>query len=112
MSKLKKFLNESNRPKVLNELFVELGNIKDVKMGNDRDKQLIRLAMCAEFDAANLYETMAEMTLDADIKDVLLDIAKEEKVHAGELRYLLKMIDDEEDSSEEQGENEVGDLIG
>jgi rubrerythrin len=112
MSKLSKFLIESNRPKVLNELFIELGNLKDVKMGNDRDKQILRLAITAELDASNLYETMSEMTLDSDLKEVLLDVAKEEKVHAGEFRYLLKMIDEEEDSSEEQGENEVEDLIG
>jgi len=112
MSKFKNFLNESKNPQVLNELFVELGSLKDVKMGNDRDKQILRLAHSAEFDATNLYEAMAEMTLDSDIKDVLLDIAQEEKVHAGELRYLLKMKDDEEDSSSEQGENEAEDLIG
>lgn len=40
--------------------------------------------MIAELDAVNLYEQLAAMTDDKNIKKVLFDIAKEEKTHVGE----------------------------
>lgn len=45
------------------------------------EKEILRTAIIAELDAVNLYEQMAAMTRDREIKAVLLDIAKEEKTH-------------------------------
>lgn len=50
----------------------------------DLDKQILRAAMLAELDAINLYEQMANLTENKDLKMVLLDVAKEEKEHVGE----------------------------
>ena len=55
----------------------------------DMDKEILRTGIIAELDAINLYEQMAAMTKDNDIKKILLDIAKEEKTHVGEFFTLL-----------------------
>lgn len=45
--------------------------------------------MTAELDAISLYEQLAALTKDRQIKKTLLDIAKEEKTHVGEFEALL-----------------------
>jgi len=52
----------------------------DLKKVNkkDLDKEILRLGMIAELDAVNLYEQLAAMTQNRQMKKVLLDIAKEE----------------------------------
>lgn len=78
----------------------------------DLDKQILRFSMMAELDAASAYEQLANITENEDIKEVLLDIAYEEKVHAGEFETLLEEIDEEYEEAEEEGEEEVEDMIG
>lgn len=58
---------------------------------------VIRQAIIAEHDAVALYTLQAESTDDPVVKEILLDIADEEKVHIGELTYLLYYLTDEED---------------
>lgn len=77
---------------------------------NNNDKQILRAAIIAEFDAINLYEQMAANVKDKDIKKVLLDIAKEEKTHVGEFEALLKNFDKEHEKELENGEDEVKEL--
>lgn len=48
------------------------------------DEQIARLAMIAELDAISFYEGLAEMAKDETLKETLLDVANEEKVHFGE----------------------------
>jgi rubrerythrin len=43
----------------------------------DMDKDILRTGVIAEFDAINLYEQMAAMTKNSNVKKVLLDVAKE-----------------------------------
>lgn len=112
MSKFKNFLTESGKPKILNELFINISDIKDIPQGDKRDSQLLRLAMSAELDAANLYEAMARLTNNEDLKNVLLDIANEEKTHAGEFETMLEEIDPDYEYYEEEGEEEVEDMLG
>lgn len=109
MSKLVNFLKESIKPRLLNELFVNLMDISKLTQP-ERDKQLIRLAISAEMDATNLYESMAKITNNQKLKEVLLDIAYEEKVHFGEFDALLDEIDDEHEEAKEEGEDEFEDL--
>jgi rubrerythrin len=71
------------------------------------DAVLIRQAIIAELDAINLYEQMAKSAKNLEIKKILLDIAKEEKVHVGELEYLLEKTDKEHKSSVRDGKGEV-----
>ncbi|MFX1382670.1 MAG: ferritin family protein [Promethearchaeota archaeon] len=78
----------------------------------DLDKQILRAGILAELDAINLYEQMANMTENNDLKKVLMDIAKEEKEHVGEFQYLLLKYDKQQAEELEDGKKEVQELLG
>lgn len=86
-------------------------NIDKVKQ-QDLDREILRASIIAELDAINLYEEMANMTDNADIKAVLLDIAREEKTHVGEFQTMLLMLDQEQVEELEKGREEVEELTG
>lgn len=74
------------------------------------DRELIRAlrdAIMAEEGAIKQYESAADATDNEKVKEVLNDIANEEKVHVGELQKLLKDLDPEEEKSLKDGEEEV-----
>jgi hypothetical protein len=95
----------------INEIFVQTAEIQAMDDGEERDAAMLRLSIIAELDAANLYERFANIASSQAISEVMLDIAKEEKVHAGEFQTLLDEIDDEYRSAREEGEGEVNDLV-
>jgi rubrerythrin len=76
---------------VFSEVPIELKNISE----DEIDKELMRVAIMAEFDAINMYEQMANLTENEDLKTILLDIAKEEKVHAAMFQTVLMEVDHE-----------------
>jgi rubrerythrin len=76
------------------------------------NKEILRAAIIGELDAINLYEQMAALTDDADIKKVLLDIAREEKTHVGEFQTMLLRIDAQQVKEMEHGKEEVKELTG
>ena len=79
------------------------------------DKQILRTAILAEIDAINLYEQMAEVAEKKEVKETLLDIAKEEKTHIGEFQALLINIDPEYKKELDNGKDETikeGKIIG
>ncbi len=78
----------------------------------DREKEILRTGVIAELDAINLYEQMAAMTTNSDIKKIFLDIAKEEKTHVGEFLTLLLRKDKEQRVEMEEGKKEVEELTG
>ena len=86
-------------------------NLEKVKK-EDLDKEILRLGMIAELDAVNLYEQMAAMTKNKNIKKILLDIAKEEKTHVGEFQALLLKLDKEQVKELEEGKKEIEELTG
>lgn len=86
-------------------------NLDKIKKENI-DKEILRVGMIAELDAINLYEQMAALTQNKNIKDLLLDIAKEEKTHLGEFQALLLMEDKEQKKELEEGKKEVEEIIG
>ena len=91
---------------MLSQIPINLGKIKK----EDLDKKILRVGMIAELDAVSLYEQLAVMTEDEDIKKVLLDIAKEEKTHVGEFQTLLLEKDKEQAKELEEGKKEVKEL--
>jgi rubrerythrin len=76
----------------------------------DTDKEILRTGVIAELDAINLYEQMAAMAKDKNLKKILLDIAKEEKTHVGEFLTLLLKKDGEQKVELEEGKKEVEEL--
>ncbi|WP_028318728.1 ferritin family protein [Desulfobulbus elongatus] len=67
----------------------------------------IRFMVAAEYEAIQLYQQLAESTDNVLAQNVLLDIADEEKVHAGEFLRLLKELDPAEEGFYQQGAEEV-----
>ena len=62
------------------------------------DMEILRVGLIAELDAINLYEQLAAMTKNDGIKEILLNIAKEEKTHVGEFQALLLKKDNPNNS--------------
>ncbi|MEM3455132.1 MAG: ferritin family protein [Candidatus Micrarchaeia archaeon] len=78
----------------------------------DIDKEILRAGIIAELDAINLYEQMAALAQDKNIKAMLLDIAKEEKTHVGEFQRLLLNRDKQQVEELEKGKEEVMKEVG
>ncbi len=82
-------------------------------MGKENiDKEILRAAIIAEMDAINLYEQMASLTNDKKIKDVLIDVANEEKTHVGEFLAMLLEYDEKQVEELEKGKKEVEEILG
>ena len=104
--------NNNGDMEFLSELFVGLADAEKMAKGPSRDAQLLRLGVIAEFDAANFYESMASMADDERVKRLFIDVAYEEKVHAGEFNSMLEgAVDPEYGPSDKEGEEEVDDLV-
>ena len=71
----------------------------------------IRFMVAAEYEAVQLYMQLAESTDHKLVKDVLIDIADEERVHAGEFLRLLKYLAPDEEKFYKEGEEEVNEMI-
>ncbi|MEM5793607.1 MAG: demethoxyubiquinone hydroxylase family protein [Candidatus Aenigmatarchaeota archaeon] len=84
-------------------------NLEKIKK-EDLDNEILRVGIIAELDAINLYEQLAAMTQDKKIREVLLDIAKEEKTHVGEFQAMLLKKDKEQLKELEEGKKEVEEL--
>jgi rubrerythrin len=78
----------------------------------DIDMEILRAAIIAELDAVNLYEQMAAVTKDKNLKAVLLDIAREEKTHIGEFQAMLLKLDKEQVKELEKGRKEIAEITG
>lgn len=76
------------------------------------DLEILRLAIIAELDAVNLYEQLAAATENETIREVLLDVAKEEKTHVGEFQTLLLREDPEQVEELQHGKEEVEEELG
>lgn len=111
-TRLNKMEKTGEKEEKVNELFIQQGEIESMENGLQKDMSMLRLSMIAELDASNLYERFAELTDNEDISKVMLDVSKEEKVHAGEFETLLEEIDGEYEEAEEEGEKEVEDMSG
>jgi len=78
----------------------------------DIKREILRAGIIAELDAINLYEQMAALTTNENIRKVLLDIAKEEKTHVGEFLALLIKEDKEQEGELEEGRKELKEITG
>ena len=83
----------------------------DRKLTNPELIRAIRFMIAAEYEAIQLYQQTAESTDNALAKEVLLDIADEEKEHAGEFLRLLRELEPEEERFYQEGYEEVEEMI-
>lgn len=68
----------------------------------------IRDALIAEEQAIKQYEVVADSTKNEKVKEVLQEIADEERVHVGELQALLAKLLPDEQKLLDEGKKEVG----
>jgi len=92
---------------MLSKIPIDLDRIKK----EDLDKEILRAAMIAELDAINLYEEMGGMTQDKNLKNLLLDVAREEKTHLGEFQALLLKKDAQQKKELDEGRKEIEALL-
>ena len=71
----------------------------------------IRFMVAAEYEAVQMYVQLAESIDNELAKEVLYDIANEEKVHAGEFLRLLKELAPDEEGFYLEGYEEVEEEI-
>lgn len=87
------------------------GLAKDRKLTDAELVRAIRFMISAEYEAIQLYMQLAESTDNKLAKDVLVDIADEERVHAGEFLRLLYELAPDEKKLYADGQEEVQELI-
>jgi len=83
----------------------------DRKLSEEELVRAIRFMIAAEYEAIQLYQQTAESTDNELAKKVLIDIADEEKEHAGEFLRLLRELDPEEENFYKEGYEEVEEMI-
>ncbi|MGC9017890.1 MAG: ferritin family protein [Caldimicrobium sp.] len=93
---------------MLSKIPFELDRIDE----EDLDRQILRIAIMAELDAINLYEQLASLTEDENLRAILLEVAREEKTHVGEFLEMLLRKDEEQVEELEAGREEVEEIMG
>jgi len=83
------------------------GLAHDRKVTKSELIRAIRFMIAAEYEAIQMYMQLAESTDDPLAKEVLVDIADEERVHAGEFLKLLYHLEPEEEERYKEGFKEV-----
>jgi rubrerythrin len=84
-----------------------VGNVPERKMSFNELIRAIRIDIAGELEAIHLYQAHAEATDNELVKEVLLDIANEERVHVGELQRLLVLLLQDEADLLAEGAGEV-----
>jgi rubrerythrin len=84
-----------------------VSNVPERKMNFEELTRAIRIDIAGELEAINLYQAHAQATDNELVKEVLLDIANEERVHTGELQRLLDLLLTDEVQLRAQGAAEV-----
>ncbi|TET51442.1 MAG: rubrerythrin [Actinomycetota bacterium] len=93
---------------MMSEIPVDLSKVSKENI----DKEILRTGIIAELDAINLYEQLAAATDNKDLKEILMDIAREEKTHVGEFQALLLRYDKQQVEELEAGREEVEEELG
>jgi rubrerythrin len=86
------------------------GTIPERKLTHEELVRAIRLNIAAEHEAIHLYMAHAEAIDHPLAKEVLIDIANEERVHIGEFERLLEILTGDEDKWVAEGREEVDEM--
>jgi rubrerythrin len=86
------------------------GQVPDRKLTLGELVRAIRLNIAAEHEAVHVYMAHADATDHPLAKEVLIDIANEERVHAGEFQRLLEILTGDEDKWMAEGRDEVDEM--
>ncbi len=87
------------------------GLASERKLTHEELVRAVRFMVAAEYEAVQIYVQLAESTDNELAKRVLMDIADEEIVHAGEFLRLLKELAPREEALYAEGAMEVQEMI-
>jgi rubrerythrin len=87
------------------------GKVPEKKLTQEELIRAIRLDLAAEHEAVHAYLAHADATDNPLAKAVLIDIANEERVHAGEFSRLLSILTGDEDEYMKKGAAEVDAVV-
>jgi len=85
--------------------------VTEVDLSDLTDEDILRVSIAAEESAINIYNRLSRATSNTKLRDVLLDVAREEKVHIGEFQALLDEVDPEEMDAQIEGYEEVEEIL-
>ncbi len=86
------------------------GMVPSRKMTVEELIRALRLNLSAEEEAVHLYMAHADATDNALAREVLIDIANEERVHVGEFQRLISILAPDEDGFLADGAREVDEM--
>lgn len=86
------------------------GVVPDRKLTTEELIRAIRLNVAAEHEAIHLYMAHADATDHPLAKQVLIDVANEEREHVGEFMRLLEILTGDEDEWVAEGREEVEEM--
>lgn len=86
------------------------GTVPDRKLTKEELIRAIRLNVAAEHEAIHLYMAHADATDHPLAKEVLTDIANEEREHVGEFNRLLEILTGDEAEWLNEGREEVDEM--
>ena len=87
------------------------GLANERKLTQEELIRAVRYMVAAEYEAVQLYMQLAESTESELARTVLVEIADEERVHAGEFLRLLKELAPDEEEFYKEGYEEVEEII-
>lgn len=87
------------------------GNKCDRKLSHEELVRAIRFSIASEFEAIQLYEQLKESIDNDKAKNLLDEIAEDEKVHVGNFLHLLKILAPEEKEFYKQGSQEAQEIL-
>jgi rubrerythrin len=87
-----------------------IGKIPDRKLTTEELVRAIRLDLAAEEEAVHQYMAQADATEHPLARKVLIDVANEERQHAGEFLRLLQILTGDEDKWLAEGAGEVNEM--
>lgn len=88
------------------------GNSLDRKLTKEETLRAVRFVLAAELEAIQMYRQIAEATEDEKARKVLLDVANEEVVHAGEFQALADALSPADAKLIVDGVNEAKETMG
>lgn len=87
------------------------GNSLNRTMSRAEVLRALRIAIAAEYEAVQLYQQIAESVADEAVRKIMLSVAREETVHAGEFLEVLLLLSPDEAAAYEEGSKEARDII-
>jgi len=87
------------------------GNALERKVTHQELIRAIRYNIAAEYEAIQLYMQLAESTDNEKARAVLVDVANEEREHAGEFMRLLMELAPDEEKFYREGKEEVEEMF-